>query len=194
MTPVGFPHSDIRGSMSACDSPRLFAAGHVFLRLLVPRHPLDALFSLISQTSVEIKVVSRSLPPPRLQPAIFMAGLPLRFAASAPGLRISLRILLRVRLSRYALRLKTSFSAGGRVFCLSVPASHENRRACRRFSCGFSPPRRAFQGAGREESEVFAPFPAQTRVKRESPLRQSWWAEVDSNHRPHAYQACALTS
>ena len=20
-----------------------------------------------------------------------------------------------------------------------------------------------------------------------------WWAEVDSNHRPHAYQACALT-
>ena len=21
-----------------------------------------------------------------------------------------------------------------------------------------------------------------------------WWAEVDSNHRPHAYQACALTS
>ena len=22
----------------------------------------------------------------------------------------------------------------------------------------------------------------------------SWWAQVDSNHRPHAYQACALTS
>ena len=22
----------------------------------------------------------------------------------------------------------------------------------------------------------------------------SWWAKVDSNHRPHAYQACALTS
>ena len=21
-----------------------------------------------------------------------------------------------------------------------------------------------------------------------------WWAQVDSNHRPHAYQACALTS
>ena len=21
----------------------------------------------------------------------------------------------------------------------------------------------------------------------------SWWAQVDSNHRPHAYQACALT-
>ena len=21
-----------------------------------------------------------------------------------------------------------------------------------------------------------------------------WWAQVDSNHRPHAYQACALTT
>ena len=24
--------------------------------------------------------------------------------------------------------------------------------------------------------------------------RITWWAEVDSNHRPHAYQACALTN
>ena len=26
------------------------------------------------------------------------------------------------------------------------------------------------------------------------PVKELWWAEVDSNHRPHAYQACALTS
>ena len=24
--------------------------------------------------------------------------------------------------------------------------------------------------------------------------KRSWWAQVDSNHRPHAYQACALTT
>ena len=24
-------------------------------------------------------------------------------------------------------------------------------------------------------------------------LRSQWWAQVESNHRPHAYQACALT-
>ena len=24
-------------------------------------------------------------------------------------------------------------------------------------------------------------------------FKKMWWAEVDSNHRPHAYQACALT-
>ena len=45
--PAGFPHSDIRGSMDICSSPRLFAAYHVLLRLLVPRHPPCALFSLI---------------------------------------------------------------------------------------------------------------------------------------------------
>ena len=43
---AGFPHSDIRGSMAICASPRLFAAYHVFLRLLVPRHPPCALSCL----------------------------------------------------------------------------------------------------------------------------------------------------
>ncbi len=42
----GFPHSEIPGSMPACGSPRLFAAYHVLLRLLVPRHSPYALISL----------------------------------------------------------------------------------------------------------------------------------------------------
>ena len=25
-------------------------------------------------------------------------------------------------------------------------------------------------------------------------LTELWWAQMDSDHRPHAYQACALTS
>ena len=45
-SPDGFPHSDIRGSIDICSSPRLFAAYHVFLRLLVPRHPPYALSCL----------------------------------------------------------------------------------------------------------------------------------------------------
>ena len=45
---TGFPHSDICGSKIICISPQLFAAYHVFLRLLVPRHPPCALFCLIS--------------------------------------------------------------------------------------------------------------------------------------------------
>ena len=43
---AGFPHSDIAGSMDICSSPTLFAAYHVFLRLLVPRHPPYALSCL----------------------------------------------------------------------------------------------------------------------------------------------------
>ena len=43
---VRFPHSDICGSMDICSSPQLFAAYHVFHRLLVPRHPPCALYSL----------------------------------------------------------------------------------------------------------------------------------------------------
>ena len=46
--PAGFPHSDICGSKDICSSPQLFAAYHVFLRLLVPRHPPCALFCLTS--------------------------------------------------------------------------------------------------------------------------------------------------
>ena len=42
---AGFPHSDISGSMDICSSPKLFAACHVFHRLLVPRHPPCALFA-----------------------------------------------------------------------------------------------------------------------------------------------------
>ena len=43
---TGFPHSDICGSRIICISPQLFAAYHVFLRLLVPRHPPCALIRL----------------------------------------------------------------------------------------------------------------------------------------------------
>ena len=41
----GLPHSDIHGSKPARGSPWLFAACHVLHRLLVPRHPPNALLS-----------------------------------------------------------------------------------------------------------------------------------------------------
>ena len=46
--PAGFPHLEINGSLDICSSPSLIAAYHVFLRLLVPRHPPCALLCLIS--------------------------------------------------------------------------------------------------------------------------------------------------
>ena len=53
----GFPHSDISGSMDICSSPKLFAAYHVFHRLLVPRHPPCALLRL---TFIYIALYMRS--------------------------------------------------------------------------------------------------------------------------------------
>ena len=52
---AGFPHSDICGSMDICSSPQLFAAYHVFHRLLVPRHPpyaLSSMTNLLSSTGM----------------------------------------------------------------------------------------------------------------------------------------------
>ena len=57
----GFPHSDIHGSQVICTSPWLFAAYHVFLRLLVPRHPPCALFCLIASQFLVIVSVIRSV-------------------------------------------------------------------------------------------------------------------------------------
>ena len=55
---AGFPHSDISGSLDMCSSPKLFAAYHVFHRLLVPRHPPCALLRL---TNFLCHVASRQL-------------------------------------------------------------------------------------------------------------------------------------
>ena len=52
-----FPHSDISGSMLICSSPKLFAACHVLLRLLMPRHSPCALISLNFLRSFSIAVL-----------------------------------------------------------------------------------------------------------------------------------------
>jgi len=50
MSPAGFPHSEICGSLPICGSPQLIAAYHVLHRLLTPRHPPYTLSSLTEQT------------------------------------------------------------------------------------------------------------------------------------------------
>ena len=57
--PAGFPHSEIHGSRDICSSPQLFAAYHVFHRLLVPRHPpyaLSSMTNLLSFTGMNEKL------------------------------------------------------------------------------------------------------------------------------------------
>ena len=66
----GFPHSDIPGSSDICSSPRLFAACHVRLRLLMPRHSPCALIRLTLRPRgfrylSHHAFASRSLAPPQ---------------------------------------------------------------------------------------------------------------------------------
>ena len=50
----GLPHSDIHGSTPARGSPWLFAACHVLHRLLVPRHPPNALIALDTHATTSV--------------------------------------------------------------------------------------------------------------------------------------------
>ena len=59
LQPAGLPHSDMRGSIPVCGSPRLFAAYHVLPRLRKPRHPPFALLSFLSCESIIHPHVSR---------------------------------------------------------------------------------------------------------------------------------------
>ena len=59
--PAGFPHSDICGSMLICSSPQLFAAYHVLLRLLMPRHSPCALLRLTFSSPAPLRFRFSSL-------------------------------------------------------------------------------------------------------------------------------------
>ena len=71
----GFPHSDISGSQDICSSPKLFAAYHVFHRLLVPRHPPCALISLTNSPSLS-RVLKGWVPVHSVAPVGFCSGCP----------------------------------------------------------------------------------------------------------------------
>src|SRR5579875_1411995 len=57
--PVGFPHSEIPGSMGASPSPRLIAGSHVLLRRPAPRHPPYALSSLTIKSAQHTHAIER---------------------------------------------------------------------------------------------------------------------------------------
>lgn len=59
----GLPHSDIHGSKPARGSPWLFAACHVLHRLLVPRHPPNALIALKTRMNILSQGRKTSRPP-----------------------------------------------------------------------------------------------------------------------------------
>ena len=137
MTPCGFPHSEIRGSMFICNSPRLIAAYHVFLRLPVPRHSPCALVRLTFQTFFQnIWYPLDSL----LLPTKIIVTLPFEIAIFLKRTYYNLCFAVIIQFSRYVLVM---------FFKARSPGTLRNI---------------------------------------------TWWAKMDSNHRPHDYQSCALAS
>ena len=125
----GLLHSDICGSILACNSPQLFAAYHVLHRLPMPRHSPCALFSLTiffkQSLMLDFSCVwsfSKFVVLPHNQLSLFVRKISFCFPHAF--------LLCFIQFSR---------------FCFGI-------------------------------------------------LCIPWWAQVDSNHRPHAYQACALTT
>ena len=98
MTPAGFPHSEIHGSMPACGYPWLIAAYHVLHRLLMPRHPPYALFSLI------VDVTSLSIPKTKLSLEIVYT-----LAHVLPFLFKALLLLLYMRFSMFSYGLNQPY-------------------------------------------------------------------------------------
>ena len=175
MTPVGFPHSDIPGSTSVCDLPRLIAAYHVLHRLLVPRHPPCALSSLTEFLTKVLQSVATHVSYIRLS----------KIERSAPAPRGSSIVISMIATkdpyedpSTNGTRIPLSCSGGDsgartRSLRLAKPALSQ---------LSYIP---------------WIPGPATNarhyRTDRIADLER-WWAWVDSNHPPHAYQACALTN
>ena len=143
----GLLHSDICGSILACNSPQLFAAYRVLRRLPMPRHPPCALISLtVSILRIELRVASQLI-------LIFWIFLILESNGSE------------LCLSHYE-----KF-----YFVVFLPRCF----TCVRYYTFFLIALLLLYSVFKMLLTTF---------------RLPWWAQVDSNHRPHAYQACALTT
>ena len=82
-TRAGFPHSEIRGSKFARNSPRLIATCYVLHRLSVPRHSPDALQRLIASRHAQGRARPMTF---RSFAAALTAGIPVaRPQGRAPG-------------------------------------------------------------------------------------------------------------
>ena len=163
---AGFPHSVIPGSKPMCGSPRLIAACHDLLRLLMPRHSPCALFSLTfrrasARHGQRILVLSELC---RHQQKFCLAHCFTQF------------LKLHNLLCPLLLALNTSFCIV--QFSRCQPSSLFQDQIETSAPRCFDP----FSICGSSFCLLFL-----SRKRR-------WWAQVDSNHRPHDYQSCALAS
>ena len=203
------PHSEIPGSKPARGSPGLNAACHVLHRLSTPRHPPGALLTLAPPQR------QRHLGPRRRPRAVkggeralswndqsIPRGGPARDAVACIPMRDPGRP--RPRKEGEGTGVRQSARPPGGVpsgpDCTSPPYDFVERQLepppPRRHGTARPGPARA---PGRrvpisfpDRAGTAGPWPAPSLGGRRR--RSCWWARADLNGRPHAYQACALTS
>ena len=90
--PAGLPHSEISGSMDICSSPKLIAACHVLLRLLMPRHSPCALSSLTCSSQSPLRLVSALAKTPPA-PLLLAFRRKLVFGEWGTGVSVLLRVV-----------------------------------------------------------------------------------------------------
>ena len=143
-------------------SPQLIAGCHVLLRLLMPRHPPCALFSLNSTTEF---LPSGSLFWFLSLNYLSLANNCFGCISLSPVKRLSCALLT---IAIFMTKLCFLPSTNKKTFVFSLIS----------IICSFY--------------SFLIRFSMNT-ISFQSPL-SDWWAQVDSNHRPRAYQARALTT
>ena len=186
MTPAGFPHSGIHGSLPAFGYPWLFVDRYALLRLLVPRHPPCALSSLtivfLNHARITFWVLYSLLiiVKNRRKPLLVCY------------------CLTQLPLCRFTFTFVSLFSSQGTPAVSNSRSRFIERSITTR---GFTLPQFRLQCVSTPQFQLCrrpvsrATLLSLRRVPLATCLRRSrWWAQMDSNHRPHAYQACALTT
>ena len=171
--PAGLPHSDIPGSMDICSSPRLFAACHVLLRLLMPRHSPCALSSLTYRCS-HSDLSENSWFSLRIMQALQRSKL---YVTLHPFGCCSTINLFPLCLHRETSLLPYLLLSHCSVFKVQTPSA----------SFRLSPAQLPTAFAVRFEDPIFR---SGLQIQRQI----AWWARVGSNHRPYDYQSYALAS
>jgi hypothetical protein len=204
---VGLPHSDIRGSTIARISPRLFAACYVLHRLLVPRHPPNALQRLISTfprnhpgpcgSGRPISLLIPLQPRQPSQDARTHNSVPLGLRSESRSPARRPEVLTRNSPSN------TRRSSRSRHIAPSQDRSPRPPRQDRRFQVKASVPSSPCQTAQSHRPEPAAPSASSTTpwilypypsepTAPPPPAQQRWWRRTGLNRRPPACKAGAL--
>jgi hypothetical protein len=201
----GLPHSEIHGSKFVRNSPWLIAAYDVLHSLSAPRHPPNALKTLDHshcrcppRSLWRNETKSTDIKTSFLRPCPIAGGLSpanLRHARTKECARI------RTEPSLHDVREHAGSSKrrSRELLFLCGRCSREIRRQAIARSGGARRDRTDDLLLAKQALSQLSYGPQEAKPAGHhhtpSPSRRSgWWARVELNYRPHAYQACALTT